>query len=127
MRKLLPVLAIALSAQAFAGDFDLKATMKQMKVEFKTAAEATEISQMKSAVNNLSELVEQSKRGDYPPEKFDIYFEGFSKLSLALDSVESKLEAGDIDGAKAELKNVDDLRIEYHDKRNPSIWSKLFG
>ncbi|KGY11596.1 cytochrome b562 family protein [Vibrio tubiashii] len=127
MRKLLPVLAITLSAQAFASDFDLKATMKQMKVEFKTAAEASEISQMKSAVSNLSELVEQSKRGDYPPEKFDIYFEGFSKLTVTLESIERKLDAGDIDGAKAELKNVDDLRIEYHDKRNPSIWSKLFG
>jgi len=127
MRKLIPVLALAMSAHTFASDFDLKATMKQMKVEFKNAAEATEVSDMKSAVSNLSELVEQSKRGDYPPEKFDIYFEGFSKLSIALDSVEEKLESGDIKGAKAELKNVDDLRVEYHDKRNPSIWSKLFG
>ncbi|HGY0699729.1 TPA: cytochrome b562 family protein, partial [Vibrio cholerae] len=25
------------------------------------------------------------------------------------------------------LKTVDDLRIEYHDKRNPSIWKRLFG
>ncbi|KLN63649.1 cytochrome b562 [Vibrio sp. VPAP30] len=127
MRKLIPVLALVMSAQTFASDFDLKATMKQMKVEFKNAAEATEVSDMKSAVSNLSELVERSKRGDYPPEKFDIYFEGFSKLSVALDSVEEKLESGDIKGAKAELKNVDNLRVEYHDKRNPSIWSKLFG
>lgn len=127
MRKLIPVLALAMSAQAFASDFDLKAAMKQMKVEFKHAAEATEVSDMKSAVNNLSELVEQSKRGNYPPEKFDIYFEGFSKLSVALDSVEKKLDSGDLEAAKAELKTVDDLRVEYHDKRNPSIWSKLFG
>ncbi|WP_159650497.1 cytochrome b562 [Vibrio atypicus] len=127
MKKLLPIFAIVMSAQTFASDFDLKAAMKQMKVEFKQAAEATEVDTMKTAVGNLSELVEQAKRGDYPPEKFDTYFEGFSKLSVALDSVESKLESGQLEAAKAELKVVDDLRVEYHDKRNPSIWSKLFG
>ncbi|EGA68806.1 soluble cytochrome b562 [Vibrio sinaloensis DSM 21326] len=127
MRKFLPVLAILFSATTFAADFDLKATMKQMKVEFKQAAEATEVAGMQSAIDNLSELVEQSKRGDYPPEKFDIYFEGFTKLSKALDMVDAKLEQGDLEGAKSELRNVDALREEYHDKRNPSIWSKLFG
>jgi soluble cytochrome b562 len=25
------------------------------------------------------------------------------------------------------LREVDSLRLEYHDKRNPSIWKKLFG
>lgn len=127
MKKLVPLLALAMSAQAFASDFDLKATMKQMKVEFKQAAQAEEIAQMQSAVANLSELIEQSKQGEYPPEKTDLYLEGFNKLSVALDSVESKLEAGNLEAAKAELKLVDDLRVEYHDKRNPSIWSKLFG
>jgi soluble cytochrome b562 len=41
--------------------------------------------------------------------------------------VEAKLDAGNLEAAKQELKLVDDLRVEYHDKRNPSIWSKLFG
>lgn len=127
MRKLLPALALMLSANVYASDFDLKATMKQMKVEFKQAAEATEIVRMQAAVDNLSDLVEQSKRGDYPPEKFDLYFEGFTKLSQALDAVDAKLEQGDLDAAKQELRQIDALREEYHDKRNPSIWSKLFG
>lgn len=127
MKKLVPVFALVMSAQVFASDFDLKATMKQMKVEFKQAAQAEEITQMQSAVANLSELIEQSKQGEYPPEKTGLYLEGFNKLSVALDSVEAKLEAGNLEAAKAELKRVDDLRVEYHDKRNPSIWSKLFG
>ncbi len=127
MKKLVTLLALAMSAQAFASDFDLKATMKQMKVEFKQAAQAEEIAQMQSAIANLSELIEQSKQGEYPPEKTDLYLEGFNKLSVALDSVEAKLDAGNLEAAKQELKLVDDLRVEYHDKRNPSIWSKLFG
>lgn len=127
MKKLLPLLALAMSAQAFASDFDLKATMKQMKVEFKQAAQAQDIGQMQSAVANLSALIEQSKLGEYPPEKVDLYLQGFNKLSVAIDSVEAKLETGNIEAAKAELKLIDDLRVEYHDKRNPSIWSTLFG
>lgn len=127
MKQLIPALVLMVSAQAFASDFDLKATMKQMKVEFKHAAEATEITDMKAAVSNLSNLVEQSKRGDYPPEKFDTYLEGFNKLSGALEQIEAELDAGDMASAKESLREVDDLRVEYHDKRNPSIWSKLFG
>lgn len=127
MKKLVPLCALAMSAQVFASDFDLKATMKQMKVEFKHAAQAEEISQMQSAIAKLSDLIERSKQGEYPPEKTALYLEGFNKLSVALDSVETKLEAGNLEAAKQELKLVDDLRMEYHDKRNPSIWSKLFG
>ncbi|WP_038176741.1 MULTISPECIES: cytochrome b562 [Vibrio] len=127
MRKLLPVLVFALSAQVYASDFDLKATMKQIKVEFNHAAQAEQITEMQAAVANLSQLVEQSKLGEYPPEKTELYLEGFNKLSVALDTVEDKLADGDLLAAKAALKRVDALREEYHDKRNPSIWSKLFS
>lgn len=127
MRKLLPVLVFALSAQVYASDFDLKATMKQIKVEFNHAAQAEQINEMQVAVANLSQLVEQSKLGEYPPEKTELYTEGFNKLSLALDTVEAKLAEGDLAAAKIALKQVDTLREEYHDKRNPSIWSTLFG
>ncbi|NOH80444.1 cytochrome b562 family protein [Vibrio sp. RE86] len=127
MKKLVTLVALVLSTHAFAADVDLKATMKQMKVEFKHAAEAQELGEMQAAVKNLSDLIEQSKRGNYPPEKFDLYLEGFNKLSVAVDSVEAELKSGNLEAAKAELKQIDDLRVEYHDKRNPSIWSKIFG
>lgn len=127
MKKLVTLVALVLSTYAFAADVDLKATMKQMKVEFKHAAEAQELGEMQAAVKNLSDLIEQSKRGNYPPEKFDLYLEGFNKLSVAVDSVEAELKSGNLEAAKAELKQIDDLRVEYHDKRNPSIWSKIFG
>ncbi|MFY2507207.1 cytochrome b562 [Vibrio pectenicida] len=127
MKKIIIALTFIFSIQAFASDFDLKATMKQMKIEFKQAAQATTVSDMKMSVDNMSQLVEQAKKGDYPPEKFDTYFEGFSKLSTTLDKIESQLDAGDLTLAQKTLRQVDELRIEYHDKRNPSIWSKIFG
>jgi len=127
MKKIIIALTFIFSIQAFASDFDLKATMKQMKIEFKQAAQATTVSDMKMSVDNMSQLVEQAKKGDYPPEKFDTYFEGFSKLSVTIDKIESQLDAGDLTAAKESLRQIDELRVEYHEKRNPSIWSKIFG
>ncbi|WP_456295622.1 cytochrome b562 [Vibrio sp. AK197] len=126
MKKMLLASILLLSAsQALASD--LKSLMKQMRLEFKHAASATSVEEMKEPIIELDKLVEQAKRGVYPVEKEAIYMEGFNKLSVAIEEVEQHLEAGDLQQAQQSLRSVDDLREEYHDKRNPSIWSKLFG
>lgn len=128
MKKLLMFgLGLLLSTQLFAADFDLKATMKQMKQSFKQAAQAQTIEEMQQPIIDLNELVEQAKLGDYPPEKKDIYLEGFNKLTVTLEKIESELQAGQLEAAKASMKQIDSLREEYHDKRNPSIWDSIFG
>lgn len=115
------------STHAMAEAVDLKQNMKQMKMDFKQAAEASDVETMKSAIDSLQAIVEQSKRGNYPPEKFDLYLEGFNRLAVTLDEIEADLDAGNLQEAQQQLREVDSLREEYHDKRNPSIWSKLFG
>ncbi|WP_114783524.1 cytochrome b562 [Vibrio tetraodonis] len=127
MKKIIFALTLMFSIQVFASDVDLKATMKQMKLEFKQAAQATSVDGMKVPIDNMLQLVEQAKKGKYPPEKVDTYIEGFSKLSTTLKQIDSQLDAGDLASAQESLRQVDELRIEYHDKRNPSIWSKIFG
>ncbi|WP_086981304.1 cytochrome b562 [Vibrio aphrogenes] len=127
MKKIIPFIALLVTANVYAAGFDLKATMKEMKLEFKQAAEAQTIDEMKAPVTKLKALVDNAKQGSYPAEKQQVYLEGFNKLTVTLNSVESSLEAGQFDAAKQELRQVDELREEYHDKRNPSIWSKLFG
>ncbi|WP_153447525.1 cytochrome b562 [Vibrio algicola] len=127
MKNLIPFIALLVSANVYAAGSDLKATMKEMKLEFKHAAEAQTISEMQVPVTNLTELIDKAKLGAYPPEKQDLYLEGFNKLTVTLENVETSLKAGELDQAKQQLRQVDELRIEYHDKRNPSIWSKLFG
>ncbi|WP_417883019.1 cytochrome b562 [Vibrio rumoiensis] len=127
MKKLIPFIALLLTANVYASGGDLKATMKEMKIEFNHAAKAQNIDEMKEPVEKLTALVNQAKQGTYSPEKQQLYLEGFNKLTTTLDSVETHLDAGEFEQAKEELRQVDDLRVEYHDKRNPSIWSKLFG
>ena len=127
MKKIIFALTLMFSIQVFASDVDLKATMKQMKLEFKQAAQATSVDGMKAPIDNMLQLVEQAKKGKYPPEKVDTYVEGFSKLSTTLKQIDSQLDEGDLASAQESLRQVDELRVEYHDKRNPSIWSKIFG
>jgi len=98
-----------------------------MKQSFKQAAQAQTIEEMQTPVQKLSDLVEQAKQGEYAPEKQPIYLEGFNKLTVALDKIDSELEAGELEAAKNSLREIDRLREEYHDKRNPSIWDSIFG
>lgn len=115
-----------MSGNAFA-NVDLKKNMQEMKLAFKQAAEAQSIEEMQKPIVRLDTLVAELKTGVYPVEKEENFMEGFKKISLSIDSIEQKLDQGDFEAAKQELRTIDGLREEYHDKRNPSIWSKIFG
>ena len=106
---------------------DMKAVMKKMRLEYKLGERATSIEDMNQVVTKLESLIDQLKQGEYTPEKQAMYQEGFKKLSASVALVKTELDAGDLEKAQAALEQVDELRVEYHKKRNPSIWSKIFG
>ncbi|KAB2826041.1 cytochrome b562 [Aliivibrio finisterrensis] len=106
---------------------DMKSVMKEMRLEYKLGERATSIEEMAKAVSKLEALIKQLKQGEYTPEKQAMYQEGFNKLSASVALVKTELDAGDLEKAQAALEQVDELRVEYHKKRNPSIWSKIFG
>ncbi|PMK02614.1 cytochrome b562 [Vibrio sp. 10N.261.55.A7] len=133
MKKILPMalgLAMsfaALSFNAVADDFDMTQTMKKMGLEFRQAAKAESVESMQEPIANLADLIQDLKNAEHPVEKSELYSEGFTKLRIAVENVESHLENGDLENAQQALREVDDLRIEFHDRRNPSIWSRIFG
>ena len=106
---------------------DMKAVMKEMRLEYKLGERATSLEDMNQVVTKLESLIDQLKQGEYTPEKQAMYQEGFNKLSASVALVKAELDAGDLEKAQAVLEQVDELRVEYHKKRNPSIWSKIFG
>ncbi|MDR9827284.1 cytochrome b562 [Vibrio sp. FNV 38] len=110
-----------------AGDFDLKATMQEMRLSFRQAAEASSVDEMQQPIAQLNELIIQSKSATYPAEKDELYREGFKKLSRSVEEIKRHLAADEFDQAQQSLRKIDELRIEYHDQRNPSIWQRLFG
>ncbi|KQA20771.1 cytochrome b562 [Vibrio metoecus] len=127
MKRTLILTAALLATPVFAAGHDLKSIMQDMKLAFKQAAEAQTVEAMQAPVTTLESLVKQAKQRPYPAEKEATYQEGFNKLDVTLGQVEAHLQAGELEAAKASLKTVDDLRVEYHGKRNPSIWKRLFG
>lgn len=127
MKKLLLIVILCISPVVKGASFDLKATMQEMKLEFKKAAEANEIESSIAAVEKLLELITRAQEQTFSPENHETYQEGFQKVSAALILVKSELENGDLYAAKESLKKIDELRIEYHDKRSPSLWKLIFG
>ena len=119
--------ASLVAAPAFAKSSELKKNMQEMKLAFKQAAEAQSVEEMQKPIAELDALILGAKQGVYPTEKEALYMEGFKKLSLSIDNIEAQLEQGNLEQAQQELREIDSLRIEYHDRRNPSIWSKIFG
>ncbi|MCE0495344.1 cytochrome b562 [Vibrio salinus] len=117
MKKTLVLIAAALlSANIYAHDDDLGVLMHGFKTEFRDAANASSVDEMKAAVMKFDDLVEQAKKLEYPPKKEATFQDGYQKLSVALDKVEMALDKGDLKQAKSELKNVDMVRREFHRK-----------
>lgn len=106
---------------------DTKAAMKEMRLEFKLSERANSVEEMTQSVLKLEALIDYLKQGEYTPEKQVMYQEGFNKLSASVELIKADLNAGDLEKAQDALAQIDELRVEYHKKRNPSIWSKIFG
>ncbi|MDP2575613.1 cytochrome b562 [Vibrio penaeicida] len=121
------ILFTSLVAFSAVAKSDLSANMKQMKLAFNQAAEASSVEEMRAPIEEFEKLVLQSANASFPPEREELFQSGFTKLTDAVDRLESKLDNDDLNGAKTILREIDDLRKEYHDKKKPSIWSTLFG
>ena len=84
MKKLLLIAILCIFPVVKGASFDLKATMQEMKVEFKKAAEANEIKSSIVAVEKLLELITLAQEQNFSPENHETYQEGFQKVSAAV-------------------------------------------
>ncbi|WP_332401503.1 cytochrome b562 [Vibrio metschnikovii] len=110
-------IGLLLSSQVWAADVDLRQVMRQMRAEFSQAASAQTVQEMQVPVTKLTELVNKAQQGQYPPRRHDVYQEGFTKLMAVLDRLSDELDSGQLDQAKLTLREVDQLRMEYHRRR----------
>jgi soluble cytochrome b562 len=127
MKKIILMGAVAVLLSLNVSASELKPIMKEMKMIFKEAASAQSIEAMQAPVAKLETLIAQAKAGSYPPEKAETFMEGFDKLAVTVEGIDAALSEGDLDKAQQGMRQIDALREEYHDKRNPSIWQRLFG
>ncbi|WP_332399322.1 cytochrome b562 [Vibrio metschnikovii] len=110
-------IGLLLSSQVWSADVDLRQVMRQMRAEFSQAASAQTVQEMQVPVTKLTELVNKAQQGQYPPRRHDVYQEGFTKLMAVLDRLSDELDSGQLAQAKLTLREVDQLRMEYHRRR----------
>ncbi len=117
LRPLILGCVIALGSNyATAQELSLKQNMKQMKMDFEQAAESPDIESMRSAIDSLQVTIEEAKRGDYPEDVSNAFLGGFNKLEVILAQIEADLDEADLQQAKSKLREIDELRKEYHKK-----------
>ncbi|EKO3685344.1 cytochrome b562 [Vibrio metschnikovii] len=115
--NVLLIVGLLLSSSVWATDVDLRQVMRQMRAEFSQAASAQTVQEMQVPVTKLTELVNKAQQGQYPPRRHDVYQEGFTKLMAVLDQLSDELDSGQLAQAKLTLREVDQLRMEYHRRR----------
>lgn len=128
MKKIVILLSCLLfSNLILAQEHDTNKTMKAMRVAFLQSIRAKDLATLKPSLAELNTLVLEAKQGRFPEEKKALYIEGLNKVSKTIEEAQKKAQAGQLKQAQNLLKQVDALRKEYHDKRNTSIWQRLFG
>ncbi|MCE2594867.1 hypothetical protein K6Y31_08575 [Motilimonas cestriensis] len=125
---LLVVFSCLLSGLALANSsIDLEATMKKMKFEISQAYKTESKDEFKSHITSFSQLLQQAKAYSFPPERKDVSMEGLNKVSAVVEKITLEMDDKPLPELKAHLRDIDDLRKEYHKKNKPSIWENLFS
>ncbi len=115
--NVLLIVGLLLSSQVWAADVDLRQVMREMRAEFSQAVRAQTVQEMQIPVTKLTELVNKAQQGQYSPRRHDVYQEGFVKLATVLDRLNDELDSGQLEQAKLSLREIDQLRMEYHRRR----------
>ncbi|ASA57359.1 cytochrome b562 [Vibrio gazogenes] len=116
LKKITILLLVMCVSPVWAHSDDVHSSMRQMKKAFVDAAQSSSVEEMKGAMGRLDEIVSHLKQGNYSGDRGKTMEEGFQKLAVAIDQVESELSQGNLQSAKDKLRAIDELRSEYHRK-----------
>ena len=128
MKKIFVLLCCLLaSSHLYAEKYDIGQTMKSMKGEFLLSIRAKDLPSIKTHLAELKQWVDIAHTLRFPEEKKALFLQGLNKVAVVVDEAQAQADAGQMKQAQETLKQVDDLRVEYHDQRNESIWKRFFG
>ena len=107
---------------------DLKVTMKQMRLAYTQALKTTSAEQFNLHMDEINQLLTRAQRYPFSSDRATISQQGLSKVAAVLQGIQQQtITSANLDTAQAKLKQVDQLRKEYHRKSKPSIWQTIFG
>ncbi len=118
------LLALTLASPVFAGE--LKPIMKEMRLHYKQALDATAAEQFNREIKLFLTELQQARDFDFSPERAKLSLEGLEKVYTKVSSLPPATEAN-LATLKAQFKQVDVLRKDYHKKVKPGGFEMLIN
>jgi soluble cytochrome b562 len=116
------LLGLLIANPATAGE--LKPTMKEMRLHYKQAIDATAAEQFNQKIKLFLSELEIAREFDFSTEYEQVSLEGLDKVQAIVSKLPLATDAN-LASLKQELKKVDELRKEYHKKVKPSVFDLL--
>jgi soluble cytochrome b562 len=103
---------------------ELKPTMKEMRLHYKQAMDATTAEQFNQKVKLFLTELQIAREFDFSSDKAKLSMEGLNKVHDKVIALPTATEAN-LAAVKEEFDQVDELRKEYHKKVKPSVFDLL--
>lgn len=103
----------------------LKQTMKQMRLHYKEALDATDAATFNTSVAAMQQQLEIARQYDFSPERKQTSLEGLNKVAQKLESLEA--DNSNLADQQQQLSTVDNLRKEYHKKTKPGVFELVMN
>ncbi|WP_338366239.1 cytochrome b562 [uncultured Pseudoalteromonas sp.] len=128
MKFLVLVVAVLYSTAAFSEQkVDLEVNMKNTGLAYKNTVQAVSLDDFNKAIDKFIALVENSKKATFHKEA-KMSLKGLDKVIAQAKLAKKLANERGLDAAKPALKNIDDLRKEYHKLHEPpGFFDLLFG
>lgn len=103
---------------------ELKPIMKEMRLHFKHAIDATSPEQFNQKVDLFLTELEKARKFEFSSEREKVSLEGLDKVHTKVTALPEATKIN-LASVKEEFKQVDLLRKEYHKKAKPGIYDLL--
>ncbi|MDX2422777.1 MAG: cytochrome b562 [Amphritea sp.] len=121
-----PILTLLLSLllinSATAGA--LKPTMKEMRLHYKQAMDARDPVVFNDKIAEFLTQLETARSYKFSPERKELSLEGLNKVQSLVSSLPKATDTN-LAELQSQLKEVDQLRLEYHKKVKPGVFDLL--
>lgn len=116
------LVSVLVANPVFAGE--LKPIMKEMRLHYKEAIDATQPEQFNEKIALFLKELQKARDFDFSSDRAKLSIEGLDKVYNKVSGMPVATEAN-LPALKEELKQVDELRKEYHKKVKPSVFELL--
>lgn len=116
MKRLLPCIALFIALAGCSESSELHDAMEEMKEPYKAMREKEDLKTIEAELVAFIQALNVAKIQKIKPEDQPVFEEGIKKLVELTGQAEAAVAAGDVEQAKSLLKQMGDVRKEYHDK-----------